>query len=51
MLSADEPTEYGVLKDFSLILHGSNTSPYLGQTGGIKNMKLQVAKRLHKAQA
>ncbi|XP_067942280.1 neuroendocrine convertase 2-like [Watersipora subatra] len=50
MLSADESQESGILRDFSLVLHGSATSPYLPQTGGQDNMKLQVAKSLHRKQ-
>jgi len=46
-LDADSDTEEGLLTDFSLVLHGTKTSPYLNQEGESGNMKLQVAKRLH----
>ena len=47
MLAADALGEVGTLQDFSLVLHGTKESPYLTQSGGDRNRKLQAVKRLH----
>ncbi|KAF6021614.1 PCSK2 [Bugula neritina] len=47
MLDTEDPSEMGLLRDFSLVLHGTKVSPYIGQTNGLNNRKLQYAKRLH----